>query len=89
MTMSQQTTSNFTNDYLLDSEDIMTVKPNSEKIREFLKDDTLREIIYNIDNAARGPEVDEVLDATRRNDEVFFNFTEEILNLVLPQDSDS
>ncbi|RHZ64633.1 hypothetical protein Glove_321g42 [Diversispora epigaea] len=92
MTISQQTTSNFTNE---DLSDTMTVKheqleklANSEKIREFLKDDTLREIMYNIDKAARGPEVDNILDATRRNDEMFFNFTEEILNLVLPQDSD-
>ncbi|CAG8683532.1 9802_t:CDS:2, partial [Acaulospora colombiana] len=80
---------------LLDDEDDLRLKPeqleklrNSKKIREFLRDDTLREIIYFIDNAAKSPKVEELLDAARLNDEIFHDFTEEILNLVTTRDSD-
>ncbi|CAI2177181.1 1878_t:CDS:2 [Funneliformis geosporum] len=56
----------------------------SEKIREFLKDDYLREIILEIDHSARNDDrnVETLLDNRRKNDEMFNNFTEEILNLI-------
>ncbi|RIA89441.1 hypothetical protein C1645_824899 [Glomus cerebriforme] len=56
----------------------------SEKIREFLKDDYLREIILEIDHAARNNDsnVESMLDNGRKNDEMFYNFTEEILNII-------
>jgi hypothetical protein len=56
----------------------------SEKIREFLKDDYLREIILEIDHAARSNNrnVEGMLDNGRKNDEMFYNFTEEILNII-------
>jgi hypothetical protein len=56
----------------------------SEKIREFLKDDYLREIILEIDHAARNNDhkVEGMLDSGRKNDEMFYNFTEEILNII-------
>ncbi|CAG8789944.1 2119_t:CDS:1, partial [Acaulospora morrowiae] len=46
------------------------------------------EIMYNIVRSARGSKVEELLDAARINDEIFYNFTEEILNLVTESDSD-
>lgn len=56
----------------------------SEKIREFLKDDYLREIILQIDHAARNNnrKIEEMLDDGRKNDEMFYNFTEEILSIM-------
>lgn len=56
----------------------------SERIREFLKDDYLREIIFKIDHAARKNDrnVEDLLDNARKNDEMFYNFTEEILNII-------
>lgn len=56
----------------------------SEKIREFLKDDYLREIILQIDHAARNNNrnIEEMLNNGRKNDEMFHNFTEEILSIM-------
>ncbi|CAG8839512.1 16346_t:CDS:2, partial [Racocetra persica] len=52
----------------------------SEKIKEFLRDDKLREIIYHINFTSRSGNVEDLLDATKKNDEIFFKFTEEILD---------
>ncbi|CAG8479187.1 17670_t:CDS:2 [Funneliformis caledonium] len=56
----------------------------SEKIREFLKDDYLREIILEIDHSARNDDrnVETLLDNIKKNDEMFYHFTEEILNVI-------
>ncbi|RIB12053.1 hypothetical protein C2G38_2249746 [Gigaspora rosea] len=81
------------NQYVLqdnEEEDDMALHPEeleklakSEKIKEFLRDDKLREIIHHINFTARSGNVEDLLDVTRKNDEIFFNFTEEILNTVI------
>ncbi|CAG8475609.1 10139_t:CDS:2, partial [Racocetra fulgida] len=64
----------------LGSSSLLMLIAKSEKIKEFLRDDKLREIIYHINFTSRSDNVEDLLDATRKNDEIFFNFTEEILS---------
>ncbi|KAG9305964.1 hypothetical protein G9A89_016617 [Geosiphon pyriformis] len=61
----------------------------SSRIREFLKDDKLREIIGNIDNYANSTEPEKMLLQALQNDKMFYDFSQHILDIVLPQEDQS
>ncbi|CAJ0630817.1 6643_t:CDS:2 [Entrophospora sp. SA101] len=59
---------------------------------EFLRDDFLRDVINHINDIGKGSnpyDAEKILDTVRRNNQIFNNFSEELLNIALgPSESD-
>nr|CAG8498197.1 3503_t:CDS:2 [Entrophospora candida] len=74
------------------TEEILQQIEKSEKIQEFLRDDFLRDVINHINDVGKGSnpyDAEKILDTVRRNNQIFNDFSEELLNIALgPSESD-
>nr|CAG8436623.1 9302_t:CDS:10 [Entrophospora candida] len=70
------------------TEEILQQIEKSEKIQEFLRDDFLRDVINHINDVGKGSnpyDAEKILDTVRRNNQIFNDFSEELLNIALVQ----